>query len=80
MARLGEPHTANSQFFINVNNNRSLDPHPDHWGYAVFGYVIQGMDVVDKIVAVRTGPQGEFSRDVPMVPIVVKKASRYVFE
>src|SRR5690606_14956463 len=51
MARLAEPHTANTQFFINVVDNASLNPRPDRWGYAVFGYVIEGMEVADKIVA-----------------------------
>jgi len=50
------------------------------WGYAVFGFVIEGMDVVDKIVSVQTGPQGRFRTDVPVVPIVIKKMSRYTFE
>jgi len=80
MARRNEPHTAKAQFFINVNDNMSLNPQPDRWGYAVFGYVIEGMDVVDKIAAVPTGPQGQFSQDVPTIPIVIKKASRYTFE
>jgi cyclophilin family peptidyl-prolyl cis-trans isomerase len=50
------------------------------WGYAVFGSVIEGMEVVDAIVNVETGPQGPFQRDVPVVPIVIKKMSRYTFE
>ena len=79
MARLAEPHTANTQFFINVVDNASLNPRPDRWGYTVFGYVIEGMDVVDKIVAVPTGPAGEFDRDVPVAPIVIEKASRFKF-
>jgi cyclophilin family peptidyl-prolyl cis-trans isomerase len=84
MARTGDPHSANSQFFINVADNRRLDPRKDpitgSWGYTVFGQVIEGMDVVDKIVSVQTGPQGEFRKDVPMIPIIIKKASRYTFE
>jgi cyclophilin family peptidyl-prolyl cis-trans isomerase len=75
MARQGEPHSANAQFFINVADNTALDPRPDRWGYTVFGYVIEGMDVVDKIVNVRTGPAGRFKQDVPVVPIVIKKMS-----
>jgi len=74
MARLAEPHTANAQFFINVADNGSLNPRPDRWGYAVFGYVVDGMDVVDKIVSVPTGPAGEFAEDVPVAPIVIEKA------
>jgi len=80
MARTGDPHSATAQFFINVKDNTALDPQPDRLGYAVFGYVIEGMDVVDAIATVRTGPGGRFSQDVPVVPIVVKKASRVVFD
>ena len=84
MARTGDPHSANSQFFINVADNQRLDPKKDpirgSWGYTVFGQVIEGMEVVDKIVSVQTGPQGEFRKDVPVIPIIIKKASRYTFE
>jgi len=84
MARTGDPHSANSQFFINVANNVRLDPNKNtvggSWGYTVFGFVIEGMEVVDTIVSVKTGPQGEFRTDVPIVPIVIKKISRYTFE
>jgi len=84
MARTGDPHSANSQFFINVADNSRLDPNKSttagSWGYTVFGFVIEGMDVVDKIVAVKTGPQGPFKTDVPMIPIVIKKMSRHTFE
>ncbi len=80
MARQTDPHTAMAQFFINVKDNNSLNPARDHWGYAVFGFVIEGMDVVDTIANVRTGSQGEFSSDVPQIPILIKKASRYEFE
>ena len=80
MARLPEPHTAKAQFFINVVDNNSLNPQPDRWGYAVFGYVVEGMEVADKISRVRTGPQGQFSQDVPIVPIIINKASRYTFQ
>jgi len=84
MARTGDPHSANSQFFINVGNNVRLDPNKNTtgggWGYTVFGFVIEGMEVVDKIVSVQTGPQGQFRTDVPIIPIVIKKMSRYTFE
>jgi len=82
MARTGDPHSANSQFFINVGDNSRLDPNKKggSWGYTVFGSVIQGMDVVDKIATSRTGPAGPFPSDVPVVPIVIKKMSRYTFE
>ncbi len=80
MARTGEPHSAKTQFYINVKDNTALDPRPDRWGYAVFGYVIEGMDVVDTIANVRTGPGGKFSKNLPVVPIVVTKASRVVYD
>lgn len=84
MARTGNPHSANSQFFINVADNTRLDPNKHvsrgSWGYTVFGQVIEGMDVVDKIVSAQTGPAGPFPKDVPIVPIVIKKMSRYTFE
>lgn len=72
MARTGAPDSATSQFFINVVNNDMLNrPSPDGFGYAVFGKVVEGMDVVDRIKAVRTG----FSHgmpDVPEQPVVIK--------
>lgn len=80
MARLSEPHTAGAQFFINVADNTRLDPGPNSWGYAVFGYVIEGMDVVEKIAALRTGPAGRFKSDVPVVPVVIEKMTRVVFQ
>jgi cyclophilin family peptidyl-prolyl cis-trans isomerase len=80
MARTNDPHSANTQFFINVADNVRLDPASNRWGYAVFGYVIEGMEVVDEIVAVRTGPQGKLRSDVPMVPIVIKKMSRVTYD
>jgi len=79
MARKNEPHTAVAQFFINVADNNSLDPKPDRWGYAVFGTVIEGMDVVDRIANSRTGPAGQFSKDVPNIPIVIKEAVRFEY-
>lgn len=84
MARTGDPHSANSQFFINVADNDRLDPAKDplrgRWGYTVFGVVIEGMDVVDAIVASKTGPAGDFSRDVPLVPVLIKKVSRVSYD
>jgi cyclophilin family peptidyl-prolyl cis-trans isomerase len=84
MARTEDPHSANSQFFINVADNTRLDPAKKalggSWGYTVFGNVIQGMDIVDQIVNVATGPQASFAKDVPVIPIVIKKMSRYTFE
>jgi len=80
MARTGDPHSAGSQFFINVKDNKALDPQKDRWGYAVFGDVIEGMDVIDKIVKVKTGPAGRFSSDVPVVPIVITKMARIIYD
>ena len=76
MARLQEPHTANAQFFINLADNRSLDPQSNRWGYAVFGYVVEGMDVVDKIAEIPTGPGGRFAQDVPVVSVIIERATR----
>ncbi len=72
MARTPDPNSATAQFFINVKDNAFLDqPNArDGNGYAVFGKVVQGMDVVDKIKAVPTGPG-----DVPQQPVVIKKAT-----
>jgi peptidyl-prolyl cis-trans isomerase A (cyclophilin A) len=70
MARTGDPNSATAQFFINVVDNAFLDyPGRDGFGYAVFGKVVEGMDVVDKIRAVRTGPQ-----DVPVTTVTIKTA------
>ena len=84
MARSSYPHSANSQFFINVVDNVRLDPQKSGvrgtWGYTVFGHVIEGMDVVDRIVSVKTGPQGSFTKDVPQIPIIISKMSRYEFK
>jgi len=84
MARTGDPHSANSQFFINVADNGRLDPNKDpyrgSWGYTVFGHVIEGMEVVDEIVNSRTGPAGEFRKDVPMIPVIIKKVTRVTYD
>ncbi len=75
MARTNNPHSATSQFFINLTDNRSLDhPGSSGWGYAVFGKVAEGMDVVDAIAAVPTGYVGGHG-DVPKEPIVVEKVT-----
>jgi peptidyl-prolyl cis-trans isomerase A (cyclophilin A) len=72
MARTADPDSATSQFFINVVNNSMLNrPQPDGHGYAVFGRVIAGMDVVDRIAAVRTGVRSGY-RDVPVQPVSIK--------
>ena len=76
MARTGDPHSATAQFFINVADNGFLNhtaPSAQGWGYTVFGKVISGADVVDKIKAVKTGRTG-FHDDVPKEDVVIEKA------
>lgn len=81
-ARTGDPHSATSQFFINTVNNVALDhtgKNPRGWGYAVFGEVVEGMDVVDAISAVRTGGAmlgGAPSSDVPRERVIIKQVRR----
>jgi cyclophilin family peptidyl-prolyl cis-trans isomerase len=75
MARYEQPHTANAQFYINLGDNRNLDPQGNRWGYAVFGYVIEGMDIVDAIAELPTGPAGDFDKDVPVVRVAIEKAT-----
>lgn len=74
MAREPAPDSATSQFYINLADNKQLDPQPDRWGYAVFGKVVSGMKVVDKIASVPTGPAGPFARNAPQTPVIVTKA------
>ncbi|MBQ9407356.1 MAG: peptidyl-prolyl cis-trans isomerase [Desulfovibrio sp.] len=76
MARTSDPHSATSQFFINVKDNDFLDfksQTPQGWGYAVFGKVIRGQDVVDRIAGVSTGKKG-YHEDVPTESVVITKA------
>jgi peptidyl-prolyl cis-trans isomerase B (cyclophilin B) len=74
MARTSDPHSAGAQFFINTKNNAFLDyPGQDGWGYAVFGKVTEGMDVVDQINGVKTSRSGMHS-DVPADPVIIEKA------
>ncbi|MFN4148345.1 MAG: peptidylprolyl isomerase [Rhodocyclaceae bacterium] len=74
MARTSDPHSAAAQFFINVKDNAFLDhPSRDGWGYAVFGKVVQGMDVVHKIAKVPTGNVG-YHQNVPLTPVVIESA------
>jgi peptidyl-prolyl cis-trans isomerase B (cyclophilin B) len=77
MARTPDPHSASVQFFINLVDNAFLDfkdKSPQGWGYTVFGEVVEGMDVVDKIAKVATGRQGGMG-DVPSQPVVIEKAT-----
>ena len=78
MARTGEPNSATAQFFINVADNKFLnfrDPSVAGIGYTVFGKVIQGMDVVEKIAQTPTAAGGPFARDVPVEHVVIKSAT-----
>ena len=75
MARRGDPDSATAQFFINVVNNEGLNrPNPDGHGYAVFGKVVKGMDVVKKIEAVETGTNPAGHQNVPRKPVVIEDA------
>jgi cyclophilin family peptidyl-prolyl cis-trans isomerase len=71
LARTGDPHSGNSQFYLNIADNAALDPQPSRWGYAVFGRVTQGMNVVDDIGAVATGEAGPFEKDAPLKPVII---------
>lgn len=76
MARTSAPHSASAQFFINVANNDFLNhsaPTPQGWGYCVFGKVVDGTDVVDKIRKVKTGSRG-MHQDVPVEDVIIEKA------
>lgn len=79
MARTGAPHSATSQFFINVQDNPSLDytsqDNGRTWGYAVFGKVVKGLDVVDEIRFTQTGPNPPFRSDVPIKTMLIKNVS-----
>ena len=75
MARTNDPDSASSQFFINVKDNDFLNPSTQAPGYTVFGKVVSGMDVVNKIKAVPTGSGGPFPSDVPKTPVVIKSAT-----
>jgi len=77
MARTSDPHSATAQFFINVSDNAFLNhtaPNTNGWGYAVFGKVVEGTEIVDKIKGVKTGNRG-FHQDVPLDAVVIEKAT-----
>jgi peptidyl-prolyl cis-trans isomerase A (cyclophilin A) len=76
LARGQEPHGANDQFYVNLADNVTLDPNQTRWGYAVFGRVVQGMDVVDRIGNVATAAHGVLKEDVPVKPVVILRIER----
>ena len=75
MARTNNPHSATNQFFINVRHNTNLDPRPGSAGYAVFGRVVKGMDVVNKIKVVDTTTKAG-RKNVPVKPVTILKVTR----
>lgn len=72
LARAAGPHTGNAQFYVDLVDNPELDPLPTRWGYAVFGQVVEGMDVVDRIGVVATGTFGPFKADAPLKPVIIQ--------
>jgi peptidyl-prolyl cis-trans isomerase A (cyclophilin A)/peptidyl-prolyl cis-trans isomerase B (cyclophilin B) len=73
LARTEIAHSGNCQFYINLADNPELDPLPVRWGYAVFGKVIDGLDVVDRISDLPTGAEGKFKADAPLTHVVIEK-------
>jgi peptidyl-prolyl cis-trans isomerase A (cyclophilin A)/peptidyl-prolyl cis-trans isomerase B (cyclophilin B) len=76
MARSQDPHGSDAQFYVNLYDNEALDPNKTRWGYAVFGKVVQGMEVVDRIGNVATGGRAPFKEDVPLKPVVIERIER----
>jgi cyclophilin family peptidyl-prolyl cis-trans isomerase len=76
LARAGDPYSGDCQFYVNLFDNQALDPNQTRWGYAVFGKVVQGMEVVDKIGNVATGAKGPFKEDAPLQPVIIERVER----
>jgi cyclophilin family peptidyl-prolyl cis-trans isomerase len=76
LARTSDPHGGNAHLYVNINDNAALDPNATRWGYAVFGRVIDGMDVVDRIGNVATGAHGALKEEAPLKPVVILKIER----
>ncbi len=74
LARTGAPHSGDAQFYVNLADNADLNPLPTRWGYAVFGRIVDGMDVVDRIGVVPTGPMGPLKSDAPQRTVLIEKA------
>jgi peptidyl-prolyl cis-trans isomerase A (cyclophilin A) len=73
LARPSGPHDGDVQFYVNLADNAALDPNQTRWGYAVFGKVVQGMEVADQISLVPTGAKGPFKENAPLKPITIEK-------
>lgn len=73
LARTEEPHSGTAQFYINLADNPRLDPQPSRWGYAVFGRVIEGMNVLDQIGTVATGEVPPFEGEAPLKPVIIER-------
>jgi peptidyl-prolyl cis-trans isomerase A (cyclophilin A) len=76
LARGQDPHGGNAQFYVNLNDNAALDPNQTRWGYAVFGRVTSGMDVVDHISDVATGAHGILTAETPLKPVIIQRIER----
>jgi cyclophilin family peptidyl-prolyl cis-trans isomerase len=73
LARGESPHSGNAQFYVNLTDNDDLDPTPLRWGYAVFGRVVEGLEVIDKIGRTPTGSYGPWPKDAPLEPVVIQR-------
>ena len=74
LARSESAHSGNAQFYLNLADNPDLDPVSTRWGYAVFGKIVQGMEVVERIGVMPTGAYGPFKAEAPLQPVVIQKA------
>ncbi len=73
LARASGPHSGDCQFYVNVADNADLDPLPTRWGYAVFGRIVEGMEVIDRISVSPTGSAGPFKQDAPLQAVIIQK-------
>ncbi len=73
LARASGPHSGDCQFYVNVADNADLDPLPTRWGYAVFGRVVEGMEVIDRISVMPTAAIGPFKADAPIQPVIIER-------
>jgi peptidyl-prolyl cis-trans isomerase A (cyclophilin A) len=76
LARASAPHDGDVQFYVNLADNAALDPNQTRWGYAVFGKVVQGMEVADQISLVPTGAKGPFKENAPLKPVTIERIER----